>query len=85
MYRIIYKRRATKAMRKLPAGDVKNIMEKMEILAKDPYAAENNIKKLRNRDGFRLRVGNYRVIYNLEDEVLIIEVLEIGHRKEVYR
>jgi mRNA interferase RelE/StbE len=41
-------------------------------------------KKLKGRKGYRIRVGNYRVIYEIFDEVLLIDVIDLGHRKEIY-
>ena len=43
------------------------------------------VKKLVGRDGFRIRVGNYRIIYEIQDHICYILVLEIGHRKDIYR
>ncbi len=43
------------------------------------------VKKLRGRDGYRIRVGDYRVLYTINDELQEVEVYSIGHRKEVYR
>jgi len=54
-------------------------------MAMDPYARHPNVTKLQNRPGYRLRVGNWRVIYEIEEEELIILVLRIGSRGEVYR
>jgi mRNA interferase RelE/StbE len=45
----------------------------------------NNVTKLQNRDGFRLRIGDWRVIYEVQDQQLVILVLKIGSRGEVYR
>jgi mRNA interferase RelE/StbE len=42
-------------------------------------------KKLKGRDGFRVRVGNYRIIYDVNDKILIVDVMDIGHRKDIYR
>jgi mRNA interferase RelE/StbE len=41
-------------------------------------------KKLKGRSGYRIRVGDYRVIYEIEDEILIIQVVDVGHRKDIY-
>jgi mRNA interferase RelE/StbE len=53
-------------------------------LAADPRAA-SNIKAMQGSDRYRLRVGDWRVIYSLHDDVLLVLVLRIGHRREVYR
>jgi mRNA interferase RelE/StbE len=44
----------------------------------------NGFKKLKGREGFRIRIGNYRVIYNIIDSELVIEVIALGHRKNIY-
>jgi mRNA interferase RelE/StbE len=64
----------------------KIIKEKLLILAENPEALKNNIKRLSGtaRDLFRLRVGSYRVIFKKDKKELVIIVVRIGHRKEVY-
>jgi mRNA interferase RelE/StbE len=44
----------------------------------------NGYKKLKGRDGYRIRVGKYRIIYEVFDAVLLIEVIDLGHRKDIY-
>ena len=53
------------------------------VLADDPRPV--GVKKLHGQDRYRIRVGDYRVIYQIEDEVLLVLVVEIAHRREVYR
>lgn len=62
----------------------KRIRVKLGDLAQDPFAAAN-VKKLTNHPGYRLRVGNWRVVYLVEKDELIILVVDVGQRKEVYR
>ena len=64
----------------------KIIKEKLLILAENPEALKNNIKRLSgtDKDLFRLRVGSYRVIFKKDKKELVIIVVRIGHRKEVY-
>jgi len=59
--------------------------EKIVRLAADPYAPNPNARKLTGRSGFRLRVGDWRIIYEVRNEELIILVLKIAPRGEVYR
>lgn len=64
---------------------VKTIREKLEGIATDPYAEHPNAKKLQGREGYRLRVGDWRVIYEIQNDQLVILVLKVAPRGEVYR
>jgi len=85
MYRILFTKSAAKAFHKIPRDIAQRIRERLDRMAMDPYARHPNVTKLQNRPGYRLRVGNWRVIYEIEEEELIILVLRIGSRGEVYR
>ncbi len=63
----------------------KTIREKLEAIAVDPYAEHPNAKKLQGREGYRLRVGDWRVIYEIQNDQLVILVLKVAPRGEVYR
>lgn len=69
----------------MPRNTAKLIREKLDAIAVNPYAELPNAKKLQDREGYRLRVGDWRVIYKLENEQLIIIVLKIASRGEVYK
>ena len=60
------------------------IREKLDQLALDPYAKHNNATKLKNLPAYRLRMGDWRVIYEINDDKLIILVLKIGPRGGIY-
>ena len=64
----------------------KRILNKIELLAKDPQIFANNIKKPKGKKGpfYRLRVGDYRIIYTIENDELLILFVRIGHRSSVY-
>ncbi len=85
VYKIVFTRQAFKSLRKTPAPVARRIREKLESLAKAPYAPHPNVTKLKNRPGFQLRVGDWRVIYTLRDDELVVLILKIGHRGEIYR
>ena len=61
------------------------IRKKLGQIAANPYASHPNANKLQNRPGYRLRVGDWRVIYEIQNDELIILVLKIAPRGEVYR
>jgi mRNA interferase RelE/StbE len=85
MYRIVFTRSADKALRKMPRPIALRIRDKLAQIAEDPYGQHPNVTRLQNRPGYRLRVGDWRVIYEIEGEELIILVLRVGARGEVYR
>ncbi len=85
MYRLLFTKQAQRSLIKLQKDKSAAIMQKLEQISKDPYAHHNNVTKLQNRPGFRLRVGDWRVIYEIRNEELVILVLKIAPRGEVYR
>ena len=72
-------------MQKMPqdVGDL--IRKKLEQIAIDPFGSHPNLTKLQNREGYRLQVGNWRLIYDLQKEKLVIMVLKVAPRGEVFR
>lgn len=85
MYNIAFSKQASKTLLKMPRNVAVLIREKLEHIAEDPYAPQANVTRLQNRPGFRLRVGDWRVIYDLRTDQLMILVLKIAPRGEVYR
>lgn len=85
MYRLEFTRQADKALRRTPRDVARLIVQKLELLAGDPYAPNNNVKKLVERSGYRLRVGDWRVIYEIEEDRLVILVVAVGPRGDIYR
>lgn len=87
MYELKFLGRALQDLKKIDFPHQKIIKEKLLILAENPDIVKNNIKKLAGtkEDYYRFRVGNYRIIYEKRDTDLIILVIRIGHRREVYQ
>lgn len=85
MFRIEYSKSARKALKSMPRNTARLVVEKVEALAANPLAPNNNVKKLRNHPGYRLRVGDLRVVYLLQEQVLLITVVKIAPRGEVYQ
>jgi mRNA interferase RelE/StbE len=73
---------AQKQLSKLPDAVATRIEEKLLELEHDPRPP--GCKKLRGRDAWRIRIGDYRAIYEIDDDRLIVTVITIGHRREVY-
>ena len=74
---------AVKDYRKIPQRDAKKITAAIDALASDPRP--HNCKKLENRDAYRIRIGDYRVIYEINARIITVSVIRIRHRKEVYK
>jgi mRNA interferase RelE/StbE len=74
---------AARAIRKLPPEAKRRIEAAIELLAEDPRPPA--AKKLTARPEWRVRTGDYRVLYRIEDHVLTVVVVHAGHRREVYR
>lgn len=85
MYQIEYTRDAVKALKAMPRNVSLQIRSKIELLAADPFAANNNVKKLVDREAYRLRVGDWRVIYEIEGGRLVIHVLTVAPRGGAYQ
>jgi mRNA interferase RelE/StbE len=70
VYKVVTTKSFAKALSRLPLNWQKRILGKIKAVAADPYASHNNVTKLQGRDGYRLRVGDWRVIYELHDDRL---------------
>ncbi|MBI2584626.1 MAG: type II toxin-antitoxin system RelE/ParE family toxin [Rhodospirillales bacterium] len=84
MWSVAYTAGAIRALKKMDRWIAKRLRSKILALARDPKAPNNNVKKLAGVAGYRLRVGDWRVIYTLKHQVLTVVVVQIGHRSEVY-
>ena len=85
MYSISINPSALKELIKLPKVMVKKAEKAINSLANNPRPV--GVKKLKDtkEDLYRVRVGDYRIIYSIEDEIKIIDILRIGHRKDIYK
>ncbi len=82
VYQIIINRSAIKKLQKIQDPYYSKIKESIYKLAIEPRPAGN--KKLKGREAYRIRVADYRIIYTINDRVLIVEVLDLGHRRNIY-
>jgi mRNA interferase RelE/StbE len=82
-YRIEFRPAALRELRKIDRSTQPRIQGAISLLAKDPRPPAS--RPLRGREGYRLRVGDYRILYTINDGVLLIVVVTIGHRRDVYQ
>nr|WP_321457244.1 type II toxin-antitoxin system RelE/ParE family toxin [uncultured Cohaesibacter sp.] len=85
MYQVAYKSQAVKALKRVQPKRAKSIQSAINKLAEDPDRTDLDVKQLAGRDGFRLRVGDYRVLYDRDDEIRILSIEKIGPRGDVYK
>lgn len=86
MFRLRFLGRALDDLAKIDRPHQRIIREKLLILAENPEALQNNIKRIQGdvEDLYRLRVGRYRVIFRKDARELVVLIIRIGHRKEIY-
>jgi mRNA interferase RelE/StbE len=82
-YQVLFLRRAQKELAALPEDAYTKIRDAIQALAEEPRPP--GCKKLKGREGWRVRVGDYRVIYDINDEEKTILIVHLGHRRDVYR
>ena len=82
-YRLLIKTSAAKELEALPAKDRKRVAAKLKRLASKPRPT--GAEKLSGQEKYRLRQGDYRVLYTVDDDAAAVVVVTIGHRREVYR
>ena len=83
-YKVSIKRSAVKEIEAIPQKkERQRIIRRIGQLAKDPHPSGS--KKLSGNDKYRVRQGSYRIVYSIEDYELIVVVVKVGHRKDVYR
>lgn len=83
-YNIEWKTSAKKELRKIDKQQIPKILEAVGNLASNPHPS-NHKKLLSTEHNFRIRIGNYRVVYFVEDNKLLIEIIRVGHRKDIYK
>lgn len=82
MYRVRIERKAQKKLSKIPEPYYSNL--KIAILELGNNPRPIGCKKLKGRDAYRIRVADYRVIYEISDTILLVDVVDLGHRKDIY-
>jgi mRNA interferase RelE/StbE len=82
-YKIYFKESVEKDFRTIPKKDLRKTLLRIEALTKDPRPPGH--EKLTGQERYRVRQGQYRIIYSVHDKELAVWVVKVGHRKDVYR
>jgi mRNA interferase RelE/StbE len=82
-YSIFIRKSAVRELEALAKKDLRKVLERIEALGENPRPA--GAEKLAGVELWRIRQGNYRIVYSIEDDALTVWVVKVGHRKEVYR
>lgn len=82
-YKVEFAQTVRKDFRKIPKKDATKILSAIDELSINPRGSDS--KKLKGEELWRIRIGNYRVLYEIDDGVLLVAVVKVGHRKTVYR
>jgi mRNA interferase RelE/StbE len=81
-YTLNFSKKALKELEKINDPFYSNVKEAIAHLTTNPRP--QGYKKLKGRPGYRIRTGNYRIIYEIFDNILLVDVIDLGHRKDVY-
>jgi len=84
MYQVVFTKASIKALRRMPRNMAGLIRKKIDLLAADPKAFGNQVIRLTNRPEYRLRVGDWRVVFDIREQELVILVLKIAPRGGAY-
>lgn len=83
-YKVEWKRSAIKELKKLPPNIIKRFIAAADALVEDPFPSDSK-KLIGSHHTYRIREGSYRLIYNVLTDAILIEIIKVGHRKDVYR
>jgi len=82
-YKLVFKKSVAKDLRSIPNRDVARILQRTTKLQENPRPVGS--EKLSGQERYRIRQGLYRIIYELKDELLVVTVVKVAHRKHVYK
>ena len=86
MYQIELSKKVFRFINSLRPKEKIRITQAFEKLCENPYSGDSDIKKMKGHDSvYRLRIGNYRFLYKIDNDILIIFMFDAGHRKDIYR
>jgi len=82
-YKVYFRESVEKDFAVIPKSDLKKILQRIRTLAKDPRPS--GCEKLTGQERYRVRQGRYRIVYSIQDKDLTVWVVEVGHRKDIFR
>lgn len=86
VYEVVFKKSAVKELQALPQRIQRKILDAVQLLSLNPYTELLPIKKMKGADSlYRVRIQDYRVVYVIENQIIRVTIIKIGHRKEVYK
>ncbi len=82
-YKLLFRKSVTRDLRPIPQRDLKRILARIENLAENPRPA--GCEKLSGQERYRIRQGVYRIIYEIDDSVVTVTIVKVGHRRHIYQ
>ena len=82
-YKVYFKESVEKDLSAILKKELQKVLRRIEALAKDPRPQGH--EKLTGQERYRVRQGHYRIVYSIQDDVLTVWIVKVGHRKDVYR
>jgi mRNA interferase RelE/StbE len=82
-YRIVFRKSVAQDLRRIPNQDLRRILATIDSLSGEPRPS--GVERLSGQEKYRVRQGNYRIIYEINDKEVVVIVVKVGHRKDVYR
>jgi mRNA interferase RelE/StbE len=82
-YRLVFKKSVARDLRGIPKNDIARLLKCFDALSEDPRAS--GCEKLSGLERYRVRRGIYRIVYEIRDDMLLVVVVRVGHRRDVYR
>ena len=82
-YKITFRKSVAQDLRRIPNKDLRRILATFDSLSSEPLPS--GVERLSGQERYRVRQGNYRIIYEINDKEVVVVVVKVGHRKDVYR
>jgi mRNA interferase RelE/StbE len=82
-YRVVFRKSVAQDLRRIPNSDLRRTLATIDSLSEEPRPV--GVEKLSGQEKYRVRQGNYRILYEIKDDEVIVVVAKVGHRRDVYR